>query len=85
MNVLKATHHLEAFASKYVDCLFRGSFCEGMCKCLVLDVLRPWRRQERDAQTGDGVGTGFLELTLFGFLEGPFQKPLSWPHPFIIP
>lgn len=41
INVLKATRHLDAFASKYVDCPFYGSFCGGICMCVVLDVLRP--------------------------------------------
>lgn len=45
--MLKATCHLNSFASKHVDCLFYGDICGGIHTCLVLDVFRPRRRPGR--------------------------------------
>lgn len=56
INVLKATRYLDAFASKYVDCPFYGSFCGGICMRMVLDVLRPWKRPGRKGMLRLGMG-----------------------------
>lgn len=76
-NVLKATHHLDAFASKYVDCLFYGSFCEGICLCVVLDVLRPWKGPGKKRMLRLGVGWALAAYSwlCLAFWRAPSKNP----------
>lgn len=83
MNVLKAAHPLKAFASKYMDCLSYGSFCEGICMCVVLDVHRPWKRPGKKGMLRLGMGWA---LASYHCLCLGFWKTLSKnPRPGLIP
>lgn len=76
-NVLKATCNLGTFASKYVDCLFYGSFCEGICMRVVLDVLRSWKRPGKKGMLRPGMGwalAAYSWLSL-GFWKAPSKNP----------
>lgn len=86
INVLKATCRLDAFASKYVDYRFYGSFCEGICTCVVLDVLRPWKRPGMKGMLRLGMGWALAAYRwlCLDFWEAPSGKLLSGPHPFVI-
>lgn len=75
--VLKATCHLNAFASKYIDCLFYGSICGGIRMCMVLDVFRPRRKPGRRGwRACSGWGWGEHRLLVADSLW-VFEEPLA--------
>lgn len=77
INVLKGTFHPNVFASKYVHCLFYGNFCEGICMCVALDVLRPWKRPGKKGMLRLGMGWALAACSwlCLDFWKAPSKKP----------